>query len=676
MSIGHTLKNQLERYYSELVLISILFLFFLELISDFVEAIYALCLLTMSLNENILSILLFFSPLILFLFRREISTKILVIIGELMILCRVIAPLTIQYTQVKMIISGIGVGCFLIFFSLFLQRKYNGDEEFTGVNLGVGLAIGTALSILFRTLGSTIDITTFGWFQVIGWILALILAFMILGKCVSEQKIVLEDLVGLEGSNSTVKTIVLSFGMIGILIMIYFSFASPTVISRWTEGDYFFIILIIILILTSIIIFITFKKELLTKLKPWMLWIGNAFFVLTLVLTIILHQIQFPSSTVSYPIVAPPITVIHLILLILMLILSPVIYIDFILISRELIKLKPTIGQMAVSFTLVSLFFVIMIFAHVFTTVYDYIDIVGPLFRDKFWFVYLITGLSIILPVFFLIRRIPEFRETSVTVRSKMFSIGIILIAIGTVLAVILTAPIPTTPGTSASVTVMTYNIQQGYNEDGIKNLDGQIKLIKSINPDILGLQECDTARIANGNMDVVRYFANNLKMYSYYGPKSVTGTFGIALLSKFPLQNPRTFFMYSKGEQTATIEAQIEAGTKLFNVFVTHLGNGGPIVQQEAIIDQVNGKPDVILIGDFNFRPNTPQYNITTAILNDSWLIAEDISIQTLDDLQYNISRRIDHIFVSTNTSVSKCIFIASKDSDHPAVWATLELD
>ncbi|MFW9906004.1 MAG: endonuclease/exonuclease/phosphatase family protein [Candidatus Thorarchaeota archaeon] len=675
MSTPHTLKKYIEQYYSELVLISILFLFFLELISDFVETIYALCLLTLSLNENVLSILLFFSPSILILFKRGNSDKVLVIIGELMVLCRVIAPLTIQYTQIKMIVSGIGVGCFLIFFPLFLQRKYNEDEELTGVNLGLGLAIGTALSIFFRTLGSTIDITTYGWLQVIGWILASILAIMILSLWVSETKIVLEDSVGLTGSNSTMKGVVLSFGMIGILMMVYYSFASPTVISRWTEGDYFFIVLILILMLTSIIIFITFKKDLLAKLEPWMVWIGNAFFVLALVLTIMIHQIQFPSSAGSYPIDAPPTTIIHLVLLISMLILSPVIYIDFILLSRELIKLKPTMNQLAGSFTLTSLFFVIMIFAHVFTTVYDYIDIIGPFFRDMFWLVYVIAGLSIFLSVFLLIRKIPEFRKVSITVRSRILSIGIILIAIGTVLAAILTTPIPATSGTSDSLTVVTYNIQQGYSEDGIKNLDGQLKVIKSINPDILGLQECDTARIANGNMDVVRYFANNLKMYSYYGPKSVTGTFGIALLSKFPIQNPRTFFMYSKGEQTATIEAQIEAGTNQFNVFVTHLGNGGPIIQQEVIIDEVNRKSNVILIGDFNFRPNTPQYNVTTAVLNDSWLIAGDTGIEFLDDLEYNISQSLDHIFVSPNTSVSECHYIVSKESDHPTMWATIEL-
>ena len=39
-----------------------------------------------------------------------------------------------------------------------------------------------------------------------------------------------------------------------------------------------------------------------------------------------------------------------------------------------------------------------MIFAQVFTTVYDYIPVVGPLFRDKFWLVFLAAGLVLALP--------------------------------------------------------------------------------------------------------------------------------------------------------------------------------------------------------------------------------------------------------------------------------------
>lgn len=664
-----------KRYYSELVLVSLIFLFFLELISDFVEAIYALCLLTLSLNENLFSVIFLFSPVLLVFFRKRSPGKLLIVVGELMIVCRVLEALLVGIPQGKMLVAGVGVGCFLVFFPVFLQRKYRYDEEYGGLTLGLGLGIGLSLSVLFRTLGSTVDISTFGWFQTIGWILAIIAAFMIIGMFVSDHEAELGDSLDLEHPTNHWKTIGLAFGLISILILIYFSFSSPTVISRWTEGDYFLVLLVISLLIILSVILLTLKPELLTKIDPWMIWAWNGLFILALVLTIAFNQLTFSASANNYPIDAPTTTLVHQLQLFLMLLLFPIILIDFVLISRELIKSKPSIGKLCISFTLGSTFFLIMIFAHVFTTVYDYIDVVGPLFRDMFWFVYLVLGLGFTLPVLLVKKGSLMFKKPIIGVQSKIVVIVVIIMSIGTVFGAFVTTPFPTDPETATTIRVMTYNIQQGYSEDGIKNFDGQLIVIKSVNPDIIGLQECDSSRIAGGNADVVRYFANALQMHSYYGPKTVTGTFGIALLSKYPIQNPRTFFMYSKGEQTATIEAEILVENRLFNVYVTHLGNGGPLVQQEAIMGEVNAKSNVVLIGDFNFEPSEPQYNLTIDTLNDSWLLADSSDIDYKDDMEYNVSERIDHIFVSPGMTLSECQYIVSKESDHPALWAEIEL-
>ena len=163
----------------------------------------------------------------------------------------------------------------------------------------------------------------------------------------------------------------------------------------------------------------------------------------------------------------------------------------------------------------------------------------------------------------------------------------------------------------------MTYNIQQGFDAEGNKNLEGQLAVIRTVNPDILGLQESDTARVANGNVDAVRYFADNLNMYSYYGPTTTTGTFGIALLSKYPIQNPTTFFMYSTGEQTATIHAEISKGGKTYQVFVTHLGNDGPMFQVEDLLTRIQGSG--IMSSSWaisTLDPTTDQYALMTQTL------------------------------------------------------------
>jgi endonuclease/exonuclease/phosphatase family metal-dependent hydrolase len=353
-----------------------------------------------------------------------------------------------------------------------------------------------------------------------------------------------------------------------------------------------------------------------------------------------------------------------------MLILSPVIYIDLMLYARQLSEEGPTIRQLGLGFTLADLFLLVMVFLHIFTTIYDYAAPVGPLFRDRFWLVYLIAGLAMALPVLLTPNR--AFDEMSPMVRGHFVMWMAGSVAVLALAALVLTAPRPVAATEArGELRVMTYNIQQSFDKAGAQDVLGQLNAIQRVDPDILGLQESDTARIANGNVDVVRFVASRMNLYSYYGPTTTTGTFGIAFLSKYPIQNPRTFFMYSMGEQTACIEAQITVAGKTYNVFVTHLGNGGPMIQLENVLARVDNQPNVLLMGDFNFGPKTPQYALATQALKDAWLLrwpgGHKLYLVGSED-------RIDQIFVSPGTNVLEADYIADPASDHPYLYVVVK--
>ena len=144
-------KNLFTRYYSELTLISILFLFFFELIADFVEAVYALCLLTLSLNENVLTVLFLLSPILMMLFKNKADCRILfTILGELIIISRLLESLFVSNTQIKMIFAGFGVGCFLLFIPLmFYQMSNRGKDQESAKTLGLGLLIALIIAVSF-----------------------------------------------------------------------------------------------------------------------------------------------------------------------------------------------------------------------------------------------------------------------------------------------------------------------------------------------------------------------------------------------------------------------------------------------------------------------------------------------------------------------------------------------
>ncbi|MFW9943092.1 MAG: endonuclease/exonuclease/phosphatase family protein, partial [Candidatus Thorarchaeota archaeon] len=496
-----------------------------------------------------------------------------------------------------------------------------------------------------------------------------------------------------EKKGSKWKILGLSLGITSILVLIYFAFSSPVVISRWTEGNYTAITIVTIIAITAFIFLVAFKPDIINIITFRGILFWNGLFVLMLVLTIGVHQIPFLFIS-SYPVYAPTTTLLHYIPLYIMLILSPIILIDFTLLTRELFRSEPSVRKIGVSFFISSIYLLLMIFSAVFTIVWDYVPYVGAFFRDMIWFVFLVVGVVIALPILLVRKDSLLFTKQSRNkFKTKLKVSGLILIiCIGTISGVVLLEQTDKEDDIDNPIRILSYNIQQGFDENGDKNFEGQYEVIKNANASIIGLQESDTCRISSGNADIVRYVNNRLKYYSYFGPKTVTGTYGIALLSRYPIKNAKTFYMESEGEQTATIEAIITIGTTTYNVFVTHLGNfidpiippfdRSQIIQQEQLLERIGSKTNVILMGDFNFQPYTEQYNITIAHpLDDCWQIANSTLIGDVpnDWVTRLPAERIDHVFISPDlTALSSYIevtYLGGTAADHPAVLTSISI-
>ncbi|MFX1574247.1 MAG: endonuclease/exonuclease/phosphatase family protein [Promethearchaeota archaeon] len=685
-------KKYLSRYYSEIILLSIVFFFFFEQLTQFIEAIYLLNYIVEGLNENVAAVLFLLTPIFLLFFKKGLSKKSMIILGEITIVCRILQPFF--EPRIEMIITGIGMGSFLLFFPAYLQKKSLESSERSGLSLGISLGFGLALSILFRTLGYSVDLALTFWFQWIGWIFAIIATILminLLNPPRNEAETEKVNDIGKIGSKW--KVLALCLGIFTILILYYFAFSSPVVIERWTEGNYIAIITIFILIITSFIIIAAVKPDLINKIPPKGILLWNILFVLMLVLTIGINQIPFAFIT-KYPYFAPETTIFHHIILYLMLFLSPITFIDFVILLRELLKSKPSTRKLGVGFFASGFFLILMILSAVFTTTWPYIPVIGSLFKDMIWVVYLIIGVFCVWPLLLVKKESMTFSKRSRDNMMKIFKTisAIILISIGTIVGcILLEFPNIRPPAENNTLSILTYNVHQGADDVGIMNFEGQRAVIEKLNPDIIGLQESDLARISNGNNDFVRYISSTLGYYSYYGPKTVTGTYGIAFLSKYPIMKARTFYMECVEEQTATIWAQITVEGKIFNIFVTHLGNyrnttlgdRTQIVQQENILTVTAGKENVILMGDFNFEPNTEQYNITVAQLYDSWELvfnsdpANAVVDPNLPGDRTIPDESIDHIFISSqlNESVTYIHYTGGLESDHPALYATLDL-
>jgi endonuclease/exonuclease/phosphatase family metal-dependent hydrolase len=154
-------------------------------------------------------------------------------------------------------------------------------------------------------------------------------------------------------------------------------------------------------------------------------------------------------------------------------------------------------------------------------------------------------------------------------------------------------------------LTVMTYNIHQGFDNAGRDDPRKFLRSIHEVDPDIVGVQESETNRLLQGSYDLVFWLASHLDMSYCYGPPTKEQTYGVALLSKYPLRDCATTLLPSVEDQRALVEATITSKGQDVRVMVIHLGLSveDRFQQLRWIFEEKIAKATlpIILMGDFN---------------------------------------------------------------------------
>ena len=647
----------------------IFFLLLVQSITVFIEGIYILELLSTSLDEKVLGVLFLFSPILLLLFGKRVPRWSLWVSFFLLLAGRGLIPYL--DTTGRMVAAGIASGAGLILLPLMLVTYPQQDEGDWWLIPAQGLALAVGLSVLLRTLNYTIDpslTNDYGW---IGWLLGIGLGLtLVYFKWQPDQ----QSLQPVKGVTSA------AIGVVGIMVLFYFLLSSPGVIARWTEGSYALIISLVSL-LSLLWLFVSFARpNWMGEIKPNFLLIWNCVFTLAVLGTILAHTISFPPVPDSAPVVVASPNWFQQIPLLLMLVSFPVIFIDFGIFSGLIAKAHPAPRKMAPGFLLGSLTMVVLIFMNIFTNVWGYVEPISPFFRNKFWLPFiLVLGLVTIL-AFSATKRLDATAVSRAKKQNLLVSAVVLsLIFLATFVAALLTDRNYVDAPDTKTLKIMTYNIQQANDDAGEKSYQEQLALIKQVDPDIIGFQESDSARISLGNNDYIRYYANQLGYHAYFGPKTVTGTYGTAILSKFPLENPRSLFTYSDQDEIGTAEAEITVGGSQFTIFNVHPDGSdeAKLVFTRTVLDRANEKPDVIAIGDYNLRGWEESYLLIDGVYKNAWM---DVYPTGIDENGLDMSgeNRIDHIFVSPHLEVRNPVYLLPPDSrtDHPAHWAEVYWD
>ncbi|HKA82861.1 MAG TPA: endonuclease/exonuclease/phosphatase family protein [Acidimicrobiales bacterium] len=255
-------------------------------------------------------------------------------------------------------------------------------------------------------------------------------------------------------------------------------------------------------------------------------------------------------------------------------------------------------------------------------------------------------------------------------------------------------APAATASGARATASlrelrVATFNIHHGVGLDGVLDLGRIAATVERTGAEVVGLQEVDRHWSQRSNfVDQATWLADVLDMDLAFGANldldpPATGAprrqYGTAILSAHkihattntPLPRPLG------GEQRGLLEASIKVRGIPVRVFNTHLQHDSQVerLAQVARIREVlaTANESVVLLGDLNATPDTPEITGLTDRLVDAWVTAGVGDGFTFDAATPHA--RIDYVMSSGDVVARTAAVVTSDAADHLPVVVDLAL-
>ena len=250
------------------------------------------------------------------------------------------------------------------------------------------------------------------------------------------------------------------------------------------------------------------------------------------------------------------------------------------------------------------------------------------------------------------------------------------------VLAVVAAAlPAPIAQPSEEEIRFVSWNVHFGFGNRGALDPAIYAEVLRGLEPDVVVLQESDSARLSSGGLDIVAYLARELDMRAAYGRS------GAAVLSRFPFaEEPRP------PEEEWSYEIALDVrGTTLW-VHGVHLARSRDLDEREAQVQALLADehgPHHVIAGDLNAcpppacfggRPSGDTYPRLTTRYEDAWVAAGN----AIDDPRgfthpaWSPSRRIDHLLLEGVEALEVAPILdelTRAGSDHLPVFARLRI-
>jgi endonuclease/exonuclease/phosphatase family metal-dependent hydrolase len=232
---------------------------------------------------------------------------------------------------------------------------------------------------------------------------------------------------------------------------------------------------------------------------------------------------------------------------------------------------------------------------------------------------------------------------------------------------------------------VLSYNIHHAEGVDGKLDLQRIARVILSVQPDLVALQEVEQGFERTGFVDQPAELARLTKMHFAEGLSRAfeDGAWGNAVLSRYPIVRHTNHLLprFRENVQRGVIEAEISLprSKQPLLFFVTHLDftvgvEDERIASAKAINALVakHGDRPALLSGDLNARPSSntlAEFKLKWYLSNTTPLLTVPVGTPTTQ-IDYNLYRPLDRWTVVEARVLSEAVA-----SDHRAIFAVLEL-
>jgi endonuclease/exonuclease/phosphatase family metal-dependent hydrolase len=257
-------------------------------------------------------------------------------------------------------------------------------------------------------------------------------------------------------------------------------------------------------------------------------------------------------------------------------------------------------------------------------------------------------------------------------------------------------------------IRIVTYNIKSGRHHP--QGLEAVARIVSTLAPDILGLQEVDEGMRRSGGVAQTDWLSRRLRMAGLFAPAMAYdgGQYGIALLSSRPIsaheRRPlfRPVYVDAGSRPRHDSEPRVMLGARLalprpgsegsypLNIVATHLGltPDQRLVQAREVADFAwawAGTQPLVVLGDFNCNPGAPELAPLRASLVDA-CNAQGVAgeARVTFPIDGNAAAAfgeeptaIDYVWVSpgVNITSARVLMDESRASDHRPLVVDVEL-